>query len=99
MPDQAPGPPGADAEDDLRARRREVARRHHPDVGGDAETFAREMARLSAPAGTDRPAVEVRATRRGRLARTVGTGVRDVVATVRHRLPRSFPGSRRYGRL
>ena len=34
---------------ELRRRRREIARRHHPDLGGDREAFIAAMAALEAP--------------------------------------------------
>lgn len=36
--------------DDLRARRRALARRHHPDLGGDPEAFDRAMRSFEQPA-------------------------------------------------
>ncbi|QIG42157.1 hypothetical protein G5V58_04690 [Nocardioides anomalus] len=81
---------------ELRAARRAVARRLHPDLGGDAEEFARAMAALDraerpGPAAVGPVAVRSRWTR----ARAAARGARGL----RTRLPASWPGARRYGSL
>jgi hypothetical protein len=84
--------PDTDLSAELRAERRAVARRLHPDLGGDAEEFARAMAALDRAAVVHRPSrpVVVR-SRRGR--------VRAAARRVRTRLPARWPGARRYGSL
>jgi hypothetical protein len=85
------------------ARRRALIRRHHPDVGGDAEVLAAELdaldrefaaRRATAPARViPHPPVRVRPTGRiRRIRRSAGRAV----TRLRARLPRSVPGSRRY---
>lgn len=84
------------------AARRELAKRLHPDVGGDPAVFAEAMARLEE---------EQRAVTSGRPPQTspttqglpthglpvaVGRGLARVVHAARGRLPRWVPGSRRY---
>lgn len=78
-----------------RAERRAVARRLHPDRGGDVEQY------LAALAEVDRrhdDAVRPRprtTTRRRSVKRRI-----DLLALhARTRLPRGVPGARRYGRL
>lgn len=83
-------------------RRRAIAKQHHPDLGGDPETFIAEMQVLAMtepdgrPLGRSNPPV-VRA-RRNRVRLMTLTRKRWVM-TLRQRLPRPVPGSRRYGRL
>lgn len=118
---------------DLRALRREAARRHHPDVGGDAATFvavmrsldALEAARAAGSTGStagrtaegtptagvgpwgdgpaagpaSAPTITVTSTAASRARRAVRTTSRRLVGDVRRRIPRSLPGSRRYGQL
>lgn len=86
------------------ARRREVIRRHHPDVGGDPERLRLELARLdrefgrtaharSARESVDADRLTVAPTRPiRRLRRRTITQL----GKIRGRLPRSVPGSRRY---
>ena len=95
-----------DPADDARARsaRRRAARAHHPDLGGDVDAFIAAMAATGPGShppydGADQPRVEVVRTTRGRLALVVHRHRRLVVTQLRGRLPRSFPGSRRFGRL
>lgn len=103
---------GGEAERVRRARRRAAARLHHPDLGGDPAVFARVMSELDAAGATPptgsttstgtaatNPVVTVRATRRSPVARLVGATRRQVLHSVRTRIPRSLPGSRRYGHL
>ncbi len=87
-----------------RARRREVAKRHHPDVGGNAEEFVRAMLALSESerreAGfTSDSDVTVLLTGRSRARRWVRKSQRQIVRGMRSRIPRPLPGSRRYGKL
>jgi hypothetical protein len=102
----APGgdtPREGQAERDARRRRREIARQHHPDLGGDPEVFIAAMRALQEPdpAAPTRPGipVTVRSTSRSRLARTVRRRATRLLRGTRHRIPRSVPGSRRYGRV
>lgn len=78
-------------EAELRARRRELARRHHPDAGGDPDTFIEVMRvldrRLTSPDGRPRGGA-----RTGRAARRR----RQALRRWRTRLPRRLPGARRY---
>ncbi|KAA0018948.1 hypothetical protein [Antrihabitans cavernicola] len=70
------------------AARRAIIRAHHPDVGGSAERLAAELARLDRRLG---PAA-VHEDLRPRLRRRIARGARSV----RTRLPRKVPGSKRY---
>ena len=100
-------PRGAAAPGSERARaaaRRAVIRRHHPDVGGDPLVLQRELARLDRPdAGTgtgSAAGVELRepgpwqplARRASGARRTLRRGTRRL----RGRLPRGWPGARRW---
>lgn len=86
-----------------RARRRAIARQHHPDLGGDPERYLAAMRELDAAerTGAPRPGhgrttpLRVRTTVRSRLTRRV----RRAVRRLRQRIPRSMPGSRRFGHL
>lgn len=86
-----------------RARRRAIARQHHPDLGGDPERYLAAMQELDAAAHADgsRPGdgrttpLTVRTTVRSRVTRRV----RRAVRRLRQRIPRSIPGSRRFGHL
>ncbi len=84
-----------------RAARREAARRHHPDLGGDAEALQRALHEVDARFGVveagPRPVVVVRRTPLARRvlsvpARGIARGARLLQAA----LPRTWPGSRRY---
>ncbi|SET83921.1 hypothetical protein [Geodermatophilus poikilotrophus] len=78
---------------DERRRRRAALRRHHPDLGGDAEEFARTLRAWGArsPAGTPGPAgSEVRFVRRPR-------GARRLLAWWRRSRSRRSPAHRRVG--
>jgi hypothetical protein len=85
------------------ARRRALIRRHHPDVGGDADVLAAELEALDREFAERRAVVpprvvgtapiRVRPTGRvRRMSRSAGRAV----TRLRARLPRSVPGSRRY---
>ncbi|WP_134767930.1 hypothetical protein [Nocardioides sp. 1609] len=90
---------------EVRARRRALAKQHHPDLGGDPAEFVRAMRGLGGSAGDDGPAAvaphttTVAVSRAVRTVRRVRGSATTLVATARRRLPRSFPGSRRYGHL
>ncbi|WP_299569330.1 hypothetical protein [uncultured Williamsia sp.] len=85
------------------ARRRALIRRHHPDVGGDAEVLAAELDALDRefaqrravvpPRVVANPPLRVRPTGRVRRLRRSAT---RAITRLRGRLPRSVPGSRRY---
>ena len=93
--------------------RREAAKRLHPDRGGDPAEFDRAMRSFETPPpesvpasepaygpeSAGRPIVHGHTTRAARVTKALRTTSKTVVADVRRRLPRSFPGSRRYGRL
>lgn len=80
-----------------RARAR-VSRTHHPDLGGDVETYLAELARVDAehgvgPAGTTFVSVHRDPTLGARISRTThraGRLVRRVRAAVARRGPRSY---------
>lgn len=109
-----PGPNGRDRAVAERAvawrrARREVARRLHPDVGGDALRYLRALEEVdrsfgirdaSGRSSTAPVTIEatrlVRAGRRVRRVRRRGT---RAVRAVRARLPRGAPGARRYTEL
>ena len=91
------------------ARRREVIRTHHPDVGGDPERLRLELSRLDrefgrvpqpastfrVPSSTD--GVDVRLTvRPSRPLRRLQRRTAAQIRQMRGRLPRSVPGSKRY---
>lgn len=79
------------------AARRAVARRLHPDLGGDPSEFVEALRRVDEhyAEGGDTRDIEVRRSRRSRLCRVTRKGV----ARVRRTLPASWPGARRYGNL
>lgn len=79
---------------------REVAREHHPDVGGDPDVYLEKMRELDErfassvrPSGSDGRRWRIRLGRRMRRGRRrVGKRARRA----RNRLPKGVPGSRRY---
>lgn len=72
-----------------RAVRRALIREHHPDRGGDVDTFVRLLDRLDvAETATGDPA---RSRGRSRRMR-----VRRLARAARTALPRRLPGARRY---
>ncbi len=82
--------------------RRAVARRLHPDLGGDPQEYLAAMAQVDehfeqrTPAdGRDRIYVVHRPRRLSSLGHLTGNALR----TARTRIPRGWPGARRYGRL
>ena len=90
-----------------RREQRQIARLHHPDVGGDPEQFLRLMRELdhrygiaaaaeAAPAAGTGPPVTVVRTAAGRLKYQVRRGLRRSGRALRSHLPRQVPGSRRY---
>lgn len=109
MSDERASADAADAAAALRARRRAAVRRHHPDHGGDLDTFLRvmadldrEAALLATPGAGSAAPLQVVVTGAGpvrRAGRTVARAGREAVEVVRTRLPRGVPGARRYGRL
>lgn len=124
---------GAEAGQSVRNRRREAAKRHHPDLGGDPVEFIRVMQAISddsetqplepaslprpdqAQTATNRPSdptrrprrattattqgVTCRTTRKSRAVRTVRNTSSRLIRELRQHIPRSLPGSRRYGQL
>ena len=88
------------------AARRAVARRLHPDLGGDVEEYLAAMARVdqqfgaaghTTPPGTQGEVPTV--LHRGSPLGSVRKRTRAAVRTVQHALPHGWPGSRRYGQL
>ncbi|MDQ2851379.1 MAG: hypothetical protein M3Y49_11715 [Actinomycetota bacterium] len=92
------------------AAQRAVARRLHPDLGGDPQQYVAAMAALDGEyrdrqhAGvptsgpyTTRGVVQVVA--RHRVRSTLRVTARQAVACVRGVLPRGWPGARRYAQL
>lgn len=79
------------------AAQRAVARRLHPDVGGDPTEFIEALRRVDEhyAEGGGTSDIEVRRRRRTRLCRVTRKGV----ARVRRTLPPTWPGARRYGNL
>ncbi len=101
---------GPGKRDAYAAAQRDIARRLHPDLGGDPQQYVAAMAALDgeyrdqeslrAPDQEQRGGsgvVHVVARRRVRSA--VRSRARRTVASVRGALPRGLPGARRYGRL
>jgi len=91
----------AKADERRRRARREVARRHHPDVGGDLDTYLELMERLDrdpAEASGDvvGPGGRVLSRRMRRLTARTRRRLRQHTRTARGRLPKRFPGARRY---
>ena len=92
-----PGPVDPRREAVRRSARREAARRLHPDLGGDAESFTRALAEIDARFRIDarpvtREPVVVIVRRRARLARHVRGRWRALRAATPARL---VPGVRR----
>lgn len=77
--------------------RRAAARRHHPDLGGDTDTYLAALAEVDrrfAAAPTTSPSgrwVRIRRAMNRQRRRS-----RTRVRAVRARLPRGMPGARRY---
>lgn len=81
----------------VKSRRRQAAKRYHPDRGGDPTQFISVMQGLAEV--NPRPSLSVTVTSRHPLVREFGAARRRFVYRLRQRLPRSWPGSRRYGHL
>ena len=83
-----------------RAAERAFVRAHHPDVGGDPLVLQRELARLDEPDPGPEADVELRPPGRwqplARRARGAGRTVRRGTRRLRGRLPRGWPGARRW---
>ncbi len=78
------------------AARAKVARRHHPDLGGDVSEFIAALAEVDAAFAATTRAADGRWVR---LRRGVNRSVRrrrSTLRTLRARLPRKVPGARRY---
>jgi hypothetical protein len=105
--DLGPGPDSPERERAVRARRREAAKRHHPDLGGDPDEFIRAMRGLeeAAAAGsghhadTGRGDITILVTGRSRARHWLRRSHRDLVRGLRSRIPRPLPGARRYAEL
>lgn len=85
---------------ELRAARRVVARRHHPDRGGDEQGYLRALAELDSRFRSvgEGPSPVVRRSARGRL----GSLRHDLSRRMRRgrsRMPRCWPGAKRYAQL
>ncbi len=79
----------------MKSLRRQAAKRYHPDRGGDPAQFIRAMQGLTEVNRS--PSVTVESRRP--VIRWFGAARRRFVYQLRQRLPRSWPGSRRYGHL
>lgn len=84
---------------------RAVARRLHPDLGGDPHQYVAAMAALEqqhtevGPHENRTADALVYVVTRHRVRSAVRSRARRTVASVRGVLPRGLPGARRYGRL
>lgn len=94
-------------EAELRARRRELVRRHHPDAGGDPDAFIEMLRALdprpTSPAGaaspgpgTPRGPGPAGRPRGGARTFWAARRRRQALRRWRTRLPRRLPGARRY---
>lgn len=88
---------GADA-------RRAVARRLHPDLGGDPQEYAAAMARLEDRFGQPRArpmdgSIEVHVMTRRRPLSALTHSAGRAATKLRSRIPRGWPGAHRYGQL
>lgn len=94
-----------DDEVEWRRARREVARKHHPDVGGDAAAFVHLLDQVDRRYGRRGDGLQIGAvplTPRIRVQRGVRRVARRAKAhgrTLRTRLPRRVPGAKRYFQL
>ncbi|WP_265442488.1 hypothetical protein [Flexivirga meconopsidis] len=94
-------------EDVWSAERRRVARRLHPDLGGDPDDYiaamqALEQRRAAAMGALHHGAAGMtvaHTTTGARAVRLVAGRARSVTTAVRRRIPRGWPGARRYGQL
>lgn len=96
---------GPDQCEEYAAAQRAVARRLHPDLGGDTQEYLEAMSELEqqyAPpneSATVVPPTRVYVVPRRRVRAALSARTRAVVSSTRAALPRRWPGSRRYGRL
>jgi len=96
------GPVGSSAPvaDGFHRELRSLARRLHPDLGGDEAEYVQAVSELRHRHGLDAPAVAAGPTTGGRNGaapkRLSRRAVRRAVRAGRARLPRRMPGSRRY---
>lgn len=98
-------PSDPDAYRQWRSARRNTARRHHPDVGGDREEYIERMREVDRQYGVDDAPTQPggvsgsasgRAHLVGRAVRRARRRARQRLRRVRGQLPRRMPGSRRY---
>ncbi len=103
-PEAAPTDPATAVAARHRAERRAVARRLHPDLGGDVDADLAALAEVDrrydpapdgGPGGDHVTGRSPRRPRRSGLRRRVNRAAR----ATRQRLPRRAPGARRYARL
>jgi hypothetical protein len=80
-----------------RAELRAVARRLHPDLGGDPETYLAAVEAVDRAHGRTGSPDDVRA--RSAPTSRLRRRLRRARRAVRARLPRRMPGARRYARL
>ena len=88
------------------AARRAVARRLHPDVGGDVHEYLAAMEQVDRQFGAGRPDQSLATHTPGPVVlhrssplSSAGKRTRAAMRTVQSALPNGWPGSRRYGRL
>lgn len=101
MPERYRGPRDPLLHRQWRSERRSAVLAHHPDRGGDPGRLQGELDRLDERFGTrDRPQVDLAAPGRlqplTRVLRRSSRGVRRGTRRARARLPRGWPGHRRY---
>ncbi len=78
---------------------RAVARRLHPDMGGDTREYVAAMARVDAHFKQATGAGDLHVVTRNRTLSSLTRRAGRAASTIRTRLPRGWPGARRYGRL
>lgn len=94
-----------DERDAYASAQRAVARRLHPDLGGDPQQYVAAMAELERPypmAPGKKPhgtPGRVHVVARHRVRTAVRVNTRLAVAALRGAVPRGWPGARRYWRL
>jgi len=74
--------------------RRAEIRQHHPDRGGDPTILSAQLAALDRTYSATERLPD--SNGRARVVRRAALGVRRGLRGVRSRIPRSWPGSRRY---
>jgi hypothetical protein len=97
-------PPIRPGDEEWRRARRAVARRYHPDVGGDPEVYQREMRAVDSRFGGNKPTAGRSPSRRSgarlalvqRVVWRARRGARLRVRSLRAALPARWPGSRRF---